>query len=190
MMRSRVFLVATALGLMLAASCTSEDESKKRRDTLPAAEDPLLTTTDLPPWASGYTFTYFNGDFLWFHINPDGTAYAVQDGGDYGSETCEQIGVVAGRVTVPRLITNEVDSNDHGNGTLVRTVDGRYFVHARAGYLELTREDLCGREVGGCGGYGKAETCNDIEKARRIGQWRACPGELAARDAGADADAN
>ena len=170
----------------IAFGCADPDEHAPL-EKLPAAEEPLVGEA-IPPWAAGFTFTRYTGDIFWFHVNPDGSAYAVYQGGDVGSNACVRLRVAGGRLEAPSIVKAN-DGRDPTTPTLVRTVDGRYFAQTRRGFIEYERADLCGRDMGGCGGYGSVEACDAKELADRAARWGACPAELAdagVRDASAD----
>jgi hypothetical protein len=181
-MRARVFPCLVALLLPLAASCETSEPPPAYTDTLPSAEE-ALTTDAVPDWALGYTFTRHHVDVDWFHYNDDGTVYAEYDGGDVGGSNCERIRVENGRLVAPSMVRISA-YGDRTTPYLVRTVDGRFFVHVAKGYAEYQRADLCGRGGGGCGGYDSVAPCTANELASHAKVWGACYAKLS--DAGSD----
>jgi hypothetical protein len=115
---------------------------------------------ELPSWAIG-DFAYHHTDIFVWHIEADGTFYQLSSLGDAngcgsGWATWEE-----GRVRL-----RYGDGPAAPEESLATTVDGRFWLDFGAAstrecrWEELEPTALCGRDPGGCGGWGEAVACS------------------------------
>lgn len=118
-----------------------------------------LPDGELPAWAVG-SFGYYEIDVRNYNIAPNGRLFVVLDGGDAGGCGTGTVAVQGGFVDV---------SLGAPRGDRLAEKDGAYFIQFRPDecWRPIQREPLCGRDVGGCGGYGSAVVCSAEEAFSR-----------------------
>lgn len=173
-------LIVTVL-IGLTASCEEDD---------PGPVEPFAKVDGdtLPPWAVG-SFTRHESDVVRYRVTPDGTMVYWYEGGDVGGRGCGRALISGDEVRL--VMFDDVTGEPHSERRLVRDATGALFVFNGAVRSKFDPADLCGRDVGGCGGYGRVEACSPAETAAQDAEIDACRGRLAKvvdRDAGGDAD--
>jgi hypothetical protein len=141
--------------------CDSEKECEGPVDDIDPASD--TATGQLPEWAVG-SFGRHQVDITNLKIEASGVAYRIFDGGDYGGG-CQ---LLAATFSDGRVHLTE-DGNPYED--LVKTTTGHFYLGGpsttdmKCGWTEYQATTLCGRDVGGCGGYGSAVPCSWEEVA-------------------------
>lgn len=158
MRRSRRLLLTACLLAMAAPDCVRGEHCEGPGDRIDATSD--RPAGELPSWAVG-SFGRHDGDIFNYLILEDGTAYSALDGGDYGG--CGQAWAVFANGRL-HIVSDPQDLTPL-HTVIVRTTDGRFFETSSdnndltCDWDELEPTNLCGKKVGGCGGYGGSEPC-------------------------------
>lgn len=163
----RRFLLVLLLTNGVVPNCSdSSSECAGPGDAIDPASD--APAGELPSWAIG-GFGRHDIDITNYWIEADGTAFHAIDGGDFGG--CGQLTATFSEGRVHLLDDGETVDGPHR--VLVTTTDGRFFEgdsgndDTSCGWKELEGNNLCGRDVGGCGGYGSSVVCEWDEIASR-----------------------
>jgi hypothetical protein len=110
----------------------------------------------LPAWAVG-SFTRHRIDVELLVVESDGTVLMKYDGGDNGGHGCGRAKVVGGNVVI--------ENRDGTPSTfeLIRDADAAVWKRTPHGSSAFEVGAMCGRDVGGCGGFGHVAPCSPRE---------------------------
>ncbi len=162
-MARRIGTFAMLVALTFGVRCSSEPIEPSPRAPLEVAPGP-----DLPAWAVG-SFTHHHIDVQRITVEADGTVLMQYEGGDVGGQSCGRAKVQGGSV----VIENRDGKPDPFE--LIRDADGAVYQRSSSGAIHYEASALCGRDGGGCGGYGRVAPCTPDEResiAARVAECR------------------
>lgn len=148
--------------LFLSSTCAMDGS----RDLCADADVELSTSVgmvgeagSLPEWAVG-AFGVHAIDIHNLDIAESGDVTYAMHGGDYGG-----CGTLTAHVADDRVVlVDPHDTEPEPHSILSQGDDGDVYWHRihvddRCNWYRMERSALCGRDVGGCGGFGSAEPC-------------------------------